>query len=278
MSQSSTTSDRCTTLVPFLVALSDYQKKGVGVDMMLKAMLNIARLCMIYSRDAQDKRRYFQLADSIIECRMLCNFGRPAMTLKQGLKVLAMKDQMEFWQWAFLWLSLFLRVPEQLSGDLNYLQKVVFHNWSRETLSFFYRFFKSLSLTCCLMVEVTRRSALQRALHDATTPQKRLCAALDMRVSSALMVRTLCDMYVYFKWIPGYRPVKTLEFSCGFVSGVIGIWLVWKDTRYALSPRPVPAIETTPQCPNKGALKRAVCVLGSQGDGSEGVSGSGEDG
>ncbi|KAG5464478.1 hypothetical protein LSCM1_00668 [Leishmania martiniquensis] len=278
MSQSSTANDRCATLVPFLVALSDYQKKGVGVDMMLKAALNIARLCMLYSRDAQDKKRYFQLADSIIECRMLCNFGRPALTLRQGLKVFAMKDRMEFWHWAFAWLSLLLRILEQLSGDLNYLQKVVFHHWNRDTFSFFYRFFKSFSLTSCLMLELTRRSVLQRALRDASTPLQRLHAAVELRVSNALMVRTLCEMYVYFKWIPAYHPVKTLEFLCGFVSGVIGVWLVWKDTRYAWPLRPAPAAEMMTQCPNKDPLKRAVCVLGSHGDGSEGVSGSGEDG
>ncbi|AYU84020.1 hypothetical protein conserved [Leishmania donovani] len=278
MSKSSIANDSSVTLAPFLVALGDYQKKGVGVDMMLKSVLNIVRLCMIYSTDGRDRRKYFQLADSIIECRMLCNFGRPAMTLSQGLKMFAMREEMEFWHWLFTCLSFFLRVPEQLSGDLNYLQKVVFHSWSREAFSFSYRFFKSLSLTCCVLMELTRRSALQRALRDASTPKQRLHAGLEMRVSNALIVRSLCDMYVYFKWIPSYHPIKTVEFLCGFVSGIVGMWLVWRDTRYVVSPPPVMTAETPIPCPNKDALKRAVCVLGSQGDGSEVASGSGEDG
>ncbi|GET93734.1 hypothetical protein, conserved [Leishmania tarentolae] len=278
MSKSSTGNGSSVTLVPFLVALGDYQKKGVGVDMMLKSVLNIVRLCMIYSTDAQDKKRYFHLADVIIECRMLCNFGRPAMTLKQGLKMFAMRDEMTFWHWLFTCLSFFLRVPEQLSGDLNYLQKVVFHSWCRETFSFSYRFFKSWSLTCCLMMELTRRSALQRALRNAATPQQRAHASLEIKVSNALMVRSLCDMYVYFKWIPSYHPIKTIEYVCSFVSGIIGVWLVWRDTRYVLSPPPVTAAETPIPCPDKNALKRAVCVLSSHGDGSEVASGSGEDG
>lgn len=278
MSKSSITNDRLVTLVPFLVALGDYQKKGVGMDMMLKSVLSIVRLCMIYSTEAQDRKRYFRLADSIIECRMLCNFGRPAMTVSQGLKMFAMRDEMEFWHWLFTCLSFFWRVPEQLSGDLSYLQKVVFHSWSREAFSFSYRFFKSLSLTCCVMMELTRRSTLQRALRDAATPKQRLHASLDMRVSNALIVRSLCDMYVYFKWIPSYHTNKTVELLCGFVSGIIGMWLVWKDTRYILSPLPVMKAETPTPSPREDALKRAVCVLSSQGDGSEVASGSGEDG
>ncbi|KAG5490797.1 hypothetical protein JKF63_00919 [Porcisia hertigi] len=275
MSQSSNANDGTVTLVPLLAALSDYQKKGVGVDMMLKAVLNFVRLCMVYSTDVKVKKRYFQLADGIIECRMLCNFGRSPITLRQGMRMFAMKDQMELWRWVFTWLSFFFRVPEQLSGDLNYLQKVVFHKWSRERFSFFYRFFKSLSLTCCLMMELTRRSALQQALRDASTPPQRLHAHLDMRVSNALIVRTLCDMYVYFKWIPCYHPVKTIEFLCGFLSGIIGIWLVWKDTRYLLPPPPGLTPKAATECPNKDPLKHAVCVLDNTGDGGEG---SGYDG
>ncbi|KAK7202262.1 hypothetical protein NESM_000297200 [Novymonas esmeraldas] len=277
MTQSSNSDVGSVALAPLLTALGDYQRKGVGVDMILKTVLNIARLCTIYTNDAQDKKRYFQLADTIIECRMLCNFGRSGITLRQGLRVLAMKDRMEFWRWVFTWLSFLLRVPEQLSGDLNYLQKVVFHSWSRETFSFFYRFFKSLSLTCCLMVEITRRAALRRAVRDAVTPLQRLHASLDLRVSNALTVRTLCDMYVYYKWIPAYQPIKTLEFSCGLVSGIIGVWLVWKDTRYVLPPLPAPKVELPTLCPTKHPLKHAVCVLDSQGDGSEGGGSEGGD-
>jgi hypothetical protein len=256
-------------VVPFLTALTDYQKKGVGIDMMLKAVLNVARLCVLYSVDPAEKKKFFKIADAIVECRMLCNFGRPGMTLRQGLCAFQKKDYMEFWHWLFTCLSFFLRVPEQLSGDLNYLQKIVFRTWSREKLSFFYRFFKSLSLTCCLLAELTRRSALETAILEAVSPEERIYAKLDLKVSNALIVRTLCDMYVYFKWIPGYDPIKTLEYLCGLTSGLIGVWLVWKDTRYVLPPL-TRVVQKCERCGHKQALQRAVCALDSEGGGSEG--------
>lgn len=256
-------------VVPFLTALTDYQKKGVGVDMVLKSVLNISRLCMLYSADPADKKKFFKVADTIIECRMLCNFGRPSITFRQGLCALKKRESMEFWHGIFTCLAIFLRIPEQMSGDLNYLQKVVFRSWSREKLSFFYRFFKSWSLTCCLLAELTHRAALRRAVADAVTPAEKVHAGLDVRVSNALIVRTLCDMYVYFKWIPSYEPVKLLEYTCGLMSGLIGVWLVWKDTRYVLPP-----VERSPlkceRCGHRHALQRAVCVLDSEGCGSEG--------
>lgn len=264
-------------VVPFLTALTDYQKKGVGVDMMLKAVLNVSRLCMLYSSDPADKKSFFKVADTIVECRMLCNFGRPSITLRQGLCVLEKKDKMEFWHWLFAVLSIFLRVPEQLSGDLNYLQKVVFRRWSREKLSFCYRFFKSWSLTCCLLVEMSRRAGLKRAVRDAVTPEERVHANLEMRVSNALIVRTLCDMYVYFKWIPGYTPVRVLEYLCGLASGLIGVWLVWKDTRYVLPPL-VKTEHTCQRCGKKDALERAMCALDSEGGGGSEGGASADDG
>lgn len=215
-----------------LDAIISYERKGVGVDMMLKSLLGVARLCMLYSDDPADKKKFFAVADSIIECRMLCNFGRPIMTLRQGLKSLRLKDKLEFWHWLFLVLSYFLRVPEQVSGDFNYLQKVVFHKWSRQRLSFCYRFFKSLSLTCCILSELCRRADLHAGIAAANTVDERERAHLDLTVSNVLMVRTLCDMYVYYKWIPSYKPNETLEYICGSLSGVLGAWLVWKDTRY----------------------------------------------
>ncbi|KAL7695658.1 hypothetical protein NQL31_002502 [Lotmaria passim] len=256
-------------VTPFLTALTDYQNKGVGIDMMLKAVLNVSRLCMLYSVNPAEKKKFFKLSDTVVECRMLCNFGRPSITFRQGVHALQKKSYMEFWHWLFTCLSFFLRVPEQLSGDLNFLQKVVFHKWSRQKLSFFYRFFKSWSLTCCLLAELTRRSALKAAIRDAVKPEEHIHARLDLKVSNALIVRTLCDMYVYFKWVPGYEPIKTLEYSCGLTSGLIGMWLVWKDTRYVLPPL-TKGIQRCERCGQKHALERAMCVLDSEGGGSEG--------
>lgn len=258
------------TLVPLLNALGDYEKKGVGVDMMLKSVLGFFRLAMLYSSSAADKKRYAAIADAIIECRMLCNFGRPAMTFHQGMKIVKLHRCMEFWHWLFSCLSFFFRVPEQLSGDLNYLQKVIFHQWSREKLSFYYRFFKSLSLTCCLCVELARRPSLTAAL-NTSVPDHLLHAKLELKVSNALIIRTLCDMYVYYKWIPWWNPNRTMEYTCGSVSGLIGVWLVWKDTRYILPPRSPPAEAPCSPC-ERQPLHRAVRMMDNEGCGSEGGS------
>ncbi|KPA81803.1 hypothetical protein ABB37_04073 [Leptomonas pyrrhocoris] len=269
MSEVVYTSGNPVGVVPFLTALTDYQKKGVGVDMMLKALLNVSRLCMLYSTNLGDKRKFFKLADTIVECRMLCNFGRPVMTFHQAMSVLGKRSYMEFWHCLFTCLAFFLRVPEQLSGDMNFLQKVVFRRWSREKLSFCYRFFKSWSLTCGLLAELTRRSALKRAVRSAVTPEENVHTKLELQVSNALIIRTLCDMYVYFKWIPGYEPIKAVEYSCGLASGLIGVLLVWKDTRYVLPPM-AKDVQPCERCGHKHALQRAVCVLDSEGGGSEG--------
>lgn len=253
--------------VPLVEALGDYQKKGVGVDMALKAVLNILRLQAHYSADPEDKKKFFNAADAVVECRMLCNFGRPLLTLRQGIRSFRSRSCYDFWPWLFLTLSYFLRVPEQLSGDLNYLQKTICHQWSREKLSFCYRFFKSWSLTCCLLTELLEQPHIRSKLARATSDMQARRVKRALRVSNALVVRTLCDMYVYFKWIPSYTPNKTLEFICGFVSGVIGIWLVWKDTRYVIDYTSVEVDRCSPGSP---------CIAGpsiSSVEGGDGISG-----
>eukprot|EP00796_Vickermania_ingenoplastis_P006671 gene6671-4780_t len=227
---------------PLLATIIAYQSRGVGRDMALKSILGIFRLLMHYSKSKEDKEMYFHIVDSIIECRMLGNFGKPGITLYQGMKKFkshngpscSLCEKLVF-------LSSLFRTLEQLSGDLGFLQKVMIHQWSRQKLSFCYRFFKSFSLTIALAAEVLHHNNLQYQMKcrgECTAGSQcragKCGASLqrDLLVSRSLIVRTLCDMYVYFKWLPFYTPNTTAEYICGSISGMIGVWLVWKDDRY----------------------------------------------
>ncbi|CCW70047.1 unnamed protein product [Phytomonas sp. Hart1] len=218
-------------LVPLLEAVSAYQTKGVGVDMSIKSVLGIIRLLGLYSKDTVLKQQYEQMADVMVECRMLCNFARMWITMRQLLQTYRLRCRMGAIYNLFLCLSHLFRIPEQGFGDLSYLQKVVFHHWSRQRLSFFYRFFKSFSLSCCLIAEIAHHRSIQQQISETTNPEKRIRYKKDLNVCNAIAVRSLCDMYVYFKWIPGYTPIPTLEYIFGSISGMIGVWLVWKDIR-----------------------------------------------
>lgn len=227
------------TKVSVLPAMISYQSKGVGVDMMLKSVLGVFRLLMLYRKDKASKEKYYKIVDTIIECRMLGNFGKPVMTLHQSLNKYnkcggGLNEKL------ILFSGLF-RTLEQFSGDLGFLQKVVMHQWSREKLSFCYRFFKSFSLTLGLIAELSHHhhlSALVRVCgqckqgQTCTEGRCRSTLGRELLVSRALIVRTLCDIYVYYKWLPFYNPNTTLEYICGSISGLIGVWLVWKDDRY----------------------------------------------
>ncbi|CCW63246.1 unnamed protein product [Phytomonas sp. EM1] len=220
-------------LVPFFEAASAYQSKGVGVDMSIKSVLGIIRLLGLYSKDAIWKQRYDKMSDVMVECRMLCNFGRMWITMRQFLQTYRLRGRMGAVYNLFLCLSHLFRIPEQGFGDLSYLQKVIFHHWSRQRLSFFYRFFKSLSLSCCFISEIAHRRSIRKKIAESTTSKERVRFEMDLSVCNAIAVRSLCDMYVYFKWIPGYTPIRTLEYIFGSISGMIGVWLVWKDIRSA---------------------------------------------
>lgn len=221
-----------------LSALVSYQARGVGVDMALKSVLGVFRLLMIYSKSKEDRQKYFSIVDSIIETRMIGNFGKPALTLYQGVQkfyssVPNASHRTCAIERRLVLASTLFRTLEQLSGDLGFLQKVVIASWSRERLSFCYRFFKSISLSLSLLAECMTLTAVELKVRTALScGTKCHQIAREYRLKSILLiVRTLCDLYVYFKWIPSYTPIPTIEFICGSISGLIGVWLVWKDQR-----------------------------------------------
>ncbi|EPY21867.1 hypothetical protein AGDE_13692 [Angomonas deanei] len=183
---------------------------------------------MLYSKDPAAQEKYANIADTIIECRMLCNFGRPSLTLRQGILCFRERKIREFYNWFFSCLSIFLRIFEQLSGDCNYLQKVLFNNWSRELFSFYYRFFKSFSLTSSLIADCFRRVQLVKNVQKKKSfHHEHDC--YELHKVNLIIFRTLCDIYVYYKWIPWYKPYRTMEYIAGSVSGMLGVYLVWAD-------------------------------------------------
>lgn len=251
--------------------LISYQQKGVGVDMALKSILGIFRLAMLYSKNAMTKSVYTKIVDVIIECRMLTNFGRSGFTLYQLNNQMKKSNYIVKAQYIFTYLSYFFRIFEQLSGDLGYMQKVVFRTWSRATLSFYYRFFKSLSLTCALLVELCRSPMVEHRLREATTPQEMCIARRELAVSRVLIVRNLCDMYVYYKWLPNYTPIRTIEYICGMISGMIGVWLVWSDVAPCVQQKESESAKSNHDLGNTLNTNSLSAVLaeGDSGDGSD---------
>lgn len=215
--------------------------------MALKCFLNVFRLLSHFSTDLEERKNFYAVVDTILEARMIGNFGKPSLTFYQAVKkyteYLNLRDEhskgglsSSLCAQACLASALF-RTLEQFFGDLGFLQKVVFYQWSRQTMSFYFAFFKSFSITCSLLVEAINYIRLRK-----TVTRMRLCRkgdkeSLDVRdgelqVSRVLIIRCLCDMYVYYKWIPSYHPIPVAAYLCGFTSGLLGVWLVWKDQRH----------------------------------------------
>lgn len=217
----------------------------------MKCIMNIFRTMKWYATSEEEAKLYYQLADAILECRMIGNFGRPLLTVYQAMKRwhgrVAMRRSklngasVKFCCWCealSLSASLF-RFMEQLSGDLGLLQKIVFHSWSRRKLSWCFAFFKSIAIILALLGEIMTSRVNMQALKrckQARCKAKRCCniptLKAALRTSFALIFRCCCDLYVYLKWIPGYEPYPPLTFLCGFISGLIGVGLVWLDVRY----------------------------------------------
>lgn len=244
---------------PLLDTIIEYRARSVGVDMVLKCFLNVFRLLGHCSTSTENQEKFLHVTDVILETRMLGNFGKPVLTFYQGLQ-----KYKNHWKscsactdskWGtnlcaiLCFSSSLFRTLEQFFGDLGFLQKVVVHQWSRKKLSFLFAFFKSFSISLALLTEIINYLALKKKMS-----RKKFCANGDchhlgivaraLQVSRALMIRCLCDMYVYYKWIPSYTPNCVLSYLCGFTSGLIGVWLVWKDHRYPAG--------YIPQCPCGG--------------------------
>ena len=135
--------------------VEDYLSKCVGRDMALKSIVYTMRLATLYS--AHDPKRMHLLQTmilNIIDCRMVFNHWKYIGTFRTCIRTLKESKNTLFVK-LITALSFFFRTFEQFAGDMGYLQKNVFTDtWSRTRISWHYKFNKSMSLTCCAIVEL----------------------------------------------------------------------------------------------------------------------------
>ncbi|KEG12678.1 hypothetical protein DQ04_01521050 [Trypanosoma grayi] len=218
------------SVVSCCAAVDAYVKKGAGIDLVLKSLLGITRLVSIYSSDKDVSENYAKFASSIINCRMLANHFRHVDSFNSGMTVLK-KGQGPLLPRVLLMGSFFLRSLEQVFGDLNYYQSTFMRHWNRRRLSLGYWFFKSLALTCGFLNELLRlKATITSPQWRKQTSQERSATLKALFISIA---RYVCDMLVYYQWLPWYNPYKTFQYVCGSTAGILGIYVVWNDTQAA---------------------------------------------
>ncbi|KAH9578085.1 hypothetical protein LSM04_004429 [Trypanosoma melophagium] len=217
-------------VVPFCESLDAYVKKGAGVDMVLKAMLGIVRLVSIHSSCEETRQNYAQFAYAIINCRMLANHFRYIMSFKSAVDVLKRREG-PILPCLCLGGMHFFRSLEQVFGDLNYYQMIFMRHWNRTRISLGYWFFKSLSLTCGFVNELLRlKSTLSSPQWKKQTQQER---SMFLKAVIISLTRYICDMVVYYQWIPCYNPNKTLQYICGSLCGSLAVYAFWNETQAA---------------------------------------------
>jgi hypothetical protein len=244
--------------------LDKYLQKAVGRDMLLKSIVYPMRLWSFQSKSPETVQVLQQLILNIIDARMLSNAWKGIGAYLSGYRTAVSTEPMPWYQRLLLSLSFFCRMLEQFSGDVGYTQKHIMTHWKRERISWHYKFWKTMSLTCSAILEVikivniqSKRRQLRRFVaqspltaspslqptefptaNQTTSDEDRdseLAAA--MRWSILFLMRNIADMIVYYQWIESYKANKNVEYLCGFFSGAVGVWLVWKDSK---APKSIP--------------------------------------
>lgn len=243
-----------------VATLDRYLQKAVGRDMMLKAIVYPIRLANYHAKTPESAKILTQLISNIIDARMLSNSWKAIAAYLSGYRTLTSSESMPLYQRLLLAASFLCRMVEQASGDLGYLQAHLIKKWNKPHIVWHYKFWKTMSLTCSAILELIKIINIQmkrRQLHRfvtqtplTSTPSEhpvQFPAQADansasnssddedeglvtaMRWASLFLFRNVCDMIVYYQWIEWYRPNKNIEYICGFFSGAIGCWLVWRD-------------------------------------------------
>ena len=215
------------TALPVSIALERYLSKAVGRDMMLKTIVYFLRLATVYTNpNSKDQLEVLQnLILNIVDSRMLGNQWKYIGTGRGTAVSFLSRGATEVLPWLFATLTLFFRSFEQLFGDLGYAQKNWMSQWSRARLSWHYKFWKSMSLTCSAIAELIKIikyqqhiRVLRRNIHTpAATPIESSAPQLpsidvetavsEMNMSQVFLFRNVCDMIVYYVWIeslPGH--------------------------------------------------------------------------
>lgn len=226
-----------------------YLAKGVGCDMALKTTVYVLRLLWLHSSNGSLKRVQLEgIISDMMDCRMLYNTWKYIGTFWSSYRTCVVPTSQPLWLVCTAALSFFFRGFEQLSGDLAYLQRHWKYGWNRLRLSWHFKFWKSLALICCAIVETRRIIDLRAELVTAETPAESPAlmhagtpvSALPVETtkdatkkkllhSSIFLARNVCDLIIYLQWIPNYKPDLQLQFICGLLSGASGMWLVWDD-------------------------------------------------
>lgn len=239
--------------------LDKYLQKAVGRDMLLKSIVYPMRLWSYHSKSPETAQTLQQLILNIIDARMLSNAWKGIGAYLSGYRTAVSTEPMPWYQRLLLSLSFFCRMLEQFSGDVGYTQKHIMTHWKRERISWHYKFWKTMSLTCSAILEVikivtiqAKRRQLRRyvAQSPLTTqpsehPTEFPAATMDsedndlassMRWSCLFLARNISDMIVYYQWMESYKANKNVEYLCGYFSGAVGVWLVWRDIQAARKP------------------------------------------
>jgi len=240
------------TGLPVNIALEKYLSKTVGRDMALKTIVYALRLVTVYTHPNNKEQLEFlqTLILNIVDSRMLANHWKYIGTFSGTVQSYFQLGSTEVLSWMFSTLTLFFRTLEQIFGDLGYMQKNWMSAWNRARISWHYKFWKSMSLTCSALVELIKIikyqqqiRVLRRNVHTpASTPTVFVSPSVlpvdietaesEMKMSQIFLFRNICDMIVYYVWMESYKPPKSLECVAGMCSGAIGVWLVWDSSRY----------------------------------------------
>ncbi|CUG94230.1 Hypothetical protein, putative [Bodo saltans] len=216
-------------------SLDKYLQKSVGRDMLLKSIVYPMRLWAYHSKSPENAQILQQLILNIIDARMLSNA----------------------WKGIGAYLSGYRTAVSTEPGDVGYTQKNIMTHWKRERISWHYKFWKTMSLTCSAILEVikivniqSKRRQLRRFVAQSpltTSPSLQPTEfpaasqntndedrdgelATAMRWSVLFLLRNIADMIVYYQWIESYKANKNVEYLCGFFSGAVGVWLVLRDS------------------------------------------------
>ncbi len=283
----------------------NYMTKMAGVDMVVKLFGYLLRFKILFlsqsSRTPAETellRSLKAMLLSIIESRMLANSCKGLSTFNSSLKVLVapanpfpppaaaavgfpsspgsttswadgVRSALEKPTQLMTVLALAMRALEQFSSDGGYLARYVFRGWSQDRLSYEYKRWKSLSLTCILLVEmaflakfVQQRASAKDSSSSAAVGSAELVAASptnvlgpnalyraqeckyrfqvlhtgaiisdrDALMSAIVSTRCVCDMYIYYRWSPLWNPPEFWQYAAGVVSAVLGIYLVADET------------------------------------------------
>ena len=168
--------------------MEKYQTKCVGRDMMLKSIVYTLRLATLHCGNNQKLLTKLQvLILNIIDTRMLFNQIKYINSARMTIKTLMAKDSKPTTTVikVFTALSWFFRTFEQFFGDLGYVQKNwLTTEWSRQRLSWHYKFNKSISLTLNAIVELIKVLVLQGKISRANEAKR---GANHRRVNSGAM-------------------------------------------------------------------------------------------